>query len=174
MSCDRLAKNLILTTRSAEENKTEVLHVDWSTFELSKQTEFDTIDIPHETTDTIPTFPLSSDTGTILEFTNLHLSWSHEDIKRLRKSLEKMINPFSGTDDDFKIEIIAPKMKEEDDKAKSQHDIVNGVIENSIADVLKLKTTQIESRIKDGVIHTTLSDRGIVMYEIEEPNKKFS
>lgn len=174
MSCDRLAKNLILTTRSAEENKTEILHVDWSTFELSKQTEFDTIDIPHETTDTIPTFPLSSDTGTILEFTNLHLSWSHEDIKRLRKSLEKMINPFSGTDDDFEIEIIAPKMKEEDDKAKSQHDIVNGVIENSIADVLKLKTTQIESRIKDGVIHTTLSDRGIVMYEIEEPNKKFS
>lgn len=174
MSCDRLAKNLVLTTRSAEENKTEVLHVDWSSFELSKQTEFDTIDIPHETIDTIPTFPLSLDTGTILEFTNLHLSWSHEDIKRLRKSLEKMINPFSGTDDDFKIEIIAPKMKEEDDKAKSQHDIVNGVIENSIADVLKLKTTQIESRVKDGIVHTTLSDRGIVMYEIEEPNQDFS
>lgn len=174
MSCDRLAKNLVLTTRSAEENKTEILHVDWSTFELSKQTEFDTIDIPHETIEAIPTFPLSSGTGTILEFTNLHLSWSHNDIKRLRKSLEKMINPFSGTDDDFKIEIIAPKMKEEDDKAKSQHDIVNGVIENSIADVLKLKTTQIESRIKDGIVHTTLSDRGIVMYEIEEPNKDFS
>ena len=174
MSCDRLAKNLILTTRSAEENKTEVLHVDWSTFELSKQTEFDTIDIPHETTDTIPTLPLSSDTGTILEFTNLHLSWSHEDIKRLRKSLEKMINPFSGTDDDFKIEIIAPKMKEDDAKAESQHDVVNGIIENSIADVLKLKTTQIESYIKDRTIHTTLSDRGILMYEIEEPNQEFS
>jgi len=174
MSCDRLAKNLVLTTRSSEENKTEVLHVDWSTFELSKQTEFDTINIPHETLDIIPNFPLSSVTGTILEFTNLHLLWSREDIKRLRKSLEKMINPFSGTDDDFKIEIIAPKMKEEDDKAKSQYDIVNGVIENSIADVLKLKTTQIESRIQNGVIHTTLSDRGIVMYEIEEPNRYFS
>lgn len=174
MSCDRLAKNLVLTTRSAEENKTEVLHVDWSTFELSKQTEFDTINIPHETIDLIPNYPLSSVTGTILEFTNLHLLWSREDIKRLRKSLEKMINPFSGTDDDFKIEIIAPKMKEEDDKAKSQYDIVNGVIENSIADVLKLKTTQIESRIQNGVIHTTLSDRGIVMYEIEEPNRYFS
>ena len=174
MSCDRLAKILVLTTRSSEEKKTEVLHVDWSTFELNKKTEFDTINIPHETLNSIPAFPQSSPTGTILEFTNLHLSWAHEDIKRLRKSLEKMINPFSGTDDDFKIEIIAPKMKEKDDKAKSPHDVVNGIIENSIADVLKLKTTQIESRIKGGIIHTSLSDRGIVMYEIEEPNQNFS
>ena len=173
MSCDRLAKKLVLTTRSAEENKTNVLHVDWSSFELSKQTEFDTIDIPYETLDTIPNFPLSSATGTILEFSDLHLSWSHEDIKRLRKSLEKMINPFSGTDDDFQIEIIAPKMKEDDEKAKSSHDIVNGIIGNSIADVLKLKTTQIESRIQSGLIHTTLIDRGIVMYEIEEANSEF-
>ncbi len=173
MSCDRLAKNLVLTTRSSEEKKTEVLHVDWSTFELNKQTEFDTINIPHETIDSIPVFPQSSPTGTILEFTNLHLSWTHEDIKRLRKSLEKMINPFSGTDDNFQIEIIAPKMKAEDDKAKSQYDIVNGVIENSIADVLKLKTTQIESRIQEGIIHTMLIDRGIVMYEISQPNEKY-
>ena len=173
LSCDRLAKNLVLTTRSAEENKTEVLHVDWSSFELRKQTEFDTIDIPHETFDSIPAFPLSSPTGTILEFTGLHLSWTREDIKRLRKSLEKMINPFSGTDDDFQIEIIAPKMKEEDAKAESQHEVVNGVIENSIADVLKLKTTEIESHIHEGIIYTTLTDRGIVMYEIEELNKDF-
>ena len=174
LSCDRLAKNLVLTTRSAEENETDVLHVDWSRFELRKQTEFDTIDIPHETFDSIPAFPLSSPTGTILEFTGLHLSWTRDDIKRLRKSLEKMINPFSGTDDDFQIEIIAPKMKEEDAKAESQHEVVNGVIENSIADVLKLKTTEIESRIHDGKIHTTLTDRGIVMYEIEELNTDFS
>ena len=174
LSCDRLAKNLVLTTRSAEENETDVLHVDWSRFELRKQTEFDTIDIPHETFDSIPAFPLSSPTGTILEFTGLHLSWTRDDIKRLRKSLEKMINPFSGTDDDFQIEIIAPKMKEEDAKAESQHEVVNGVIENSIADVLKLKTTEIESRIHDGKIHTTLTDRGIVMYEIEELDTDFS
>ena len=174
MSCDRLAKNLVLTTRSAEESKTEILHVDWSAFELNKQTEFDTINIPHETFDSIPTFPQSSPTGTILEFTNLHLSWTREDIKRLRKSLEKMINPFSGTDDNFQIEIIAPQMKEEDNKAESKHDIVNGVVENSIADILKLKTTQIESSIHDGVIHTILSDRGTVMYEIEEASHAFS
>lgn len=174
LSCDRLAKNLVLTTRSAEENKTEVLHVDWGCFELRKQTEFDTIDIPHETFDSIPVFPLSSLTGTILEFTNLHSSWARENVIRLKRSLEKMINPFSGTDDDFQIEIIAPKMKDGDAKAASEHEVVNGVIENSIADVLTIKTTKIESRIHDGIISTSLIDRGIVMYEIEEPNLDFS
>lgn len=173
MSCDRLARNLLLKTRSAE-NKTEVLDVDWQTFEINKKIEFDTIDIPHETIDDIPEFPDASTTGTILQFRGLHDNWSRGDIKRLRKSLEKMINPFSGTDDDFQIVIIAPKMKEDDAKAESQHDVVNGIIENSIADVLKLKTTQIESRIENGVIHTFLTDRGIHMYEIEEPNTKYT
>lgn len=174
MSCDRLAQKLVLTTRSGEMNQTEVLEVDWHVFENNKKVEFDTIDIPHESLDTIPTFPSNSSIGTILEFRGLHDSWSRGDIKRLRRSLEKMINPFSGTDDDFQIEIIAPKMKEGDAKAESQHDVVNGIIENSIADVLKLKTTQIESHIENGVIHTILTDRGIHMYEIVEPNAKYT
>lgn len=174
MSCDRLARYLTLTTRSEEENKTEVLHVDWSVFEIDKQKEFDTVDIPHETLDTTPLFPLGYKTGTRLEFSGLHTFWSREDIKRLRKSLEKMINPFSGTDDEFQIEVIAPKMREDDATAEKPQDIINGVIENSIADILKIKTTQIESQIHNGKIHTTLTDRGIVMYEIEETNKEFS
>lgn len=173
ISCDRLARYLVLTTRSAEDNKTEILDVDWKTFEINKKAEFDTINIPHETTESLPVFPETSTTGTILELRALHDRWSREDIKRLKKSLEKMINPFSGTDDDFRIEIIAPQMKDEDSKTESKYDKVNGIIENSIADVLKLKTTQIESHIRDGKIHTTLSDRGIVMYEIEEPNNDY-
>ena len=174
MSCDRLARNLILTTRSSDENKTEVLDIDWSIFEQNKNIEFDTIDIPHETLNSIPTFPSASFTGTILEFRGLHDKWSYDDIKRLRKSLEKMINPFSGADDNFQIEIIAPKFAGKDEEAKFSHKKVNGVIENSIADVLKLKTTQIESHIQNGMIRTTLSDRGILMYEIEEPNAKYA
>ena len=173
MSCDRLARKLRLTTRSEAEHKTEVLDVDWNVFELDRQKEFDTINIPHETLDTIPTFPLGSSTGTILEFNDLHLFWNYEDIKRLRKSLEKMINPFSGTDDNFQIEIIAPEMIASDEESKHPYNKVNGVIRNSIADVLKLKTTQIESRIQDGVIRTTLTDRGVIMYEIEEENQEF-
>ncbi len=174
MSCDRLARYLTLTTRSVEENKTEILNVDWNVFEIDKQKEFDTVNIPHETKDDLTKFPLDSPTGTILEFTGLHLPWSREDIKRLRKSLEKMINPFSGTDDDFQIEIIAPAMKEDDENTESPHEVVNGIVENTIADVLKLKTTQIESQIKNGMIYTSLTDRGVKMYEIEEHNSVYS
>lgn len=166
MSCDRLARYVTITTRSAEENKTEVLYVDWDKFDHNSKSEFDSVDIPHETIDSIPDFPESSEYGTILEFKTLHSDWSKEDILSLKKSLEKMINPFSEAKD-FDIEIIAPSYLEEDAQS-SESSVVNGVIKNSISDVLKLKTTQIISNINDDIVHTILIDRGVVMYEIEE------
>lgn len=169
MSCDRLARYLTLTTRS-EGAKTEVLKIDWNIFEIDKQKEFDSIGIPHDTLDSIPSFPAEQHTGTILAFRGLRNVWGKDEILAIKKSLEKMINPFSGTDDDFQIEIIAPHFIDSDKDVES-HSRVNGIIENSIADILKIKTTQIESVLKDGMIRTTLSDRGIKMYEIEEPNK---
>lgn len=196
MSCDRLARYVTITTRSAEENKTEVLYVDWDKFDHNSKNEFDSVDIPHETIDSIPDFPELSEYGTILEFKKLHSDWSKEDILSLKKSLEKMINPFSEAKD-FQIEILAPEYKDYDqkikddlntldldwdsidDKAKGKitaqrNNIVNGIIENSIADVLKLKTTQIVSTIEGEVIRTILTDRGVKMYEIEETNTLFS
>ena len=195
MSCDRLARYVTITTRSAEENNTEVLYVDWDKFDHNSKSEFDSVDIPHETIDSIPDFPESSEYGTILEFKTLHSDWSKEDILSLKKSLEKMINPFSEAKD-FQIEIFAPEYKDDDqkikddlntldldwdsidDKAKGKitaqrNNIVNGIIENSIADVLKLKTTQIVSTIEGEVIRTILTDRGVKMYEIEEANTLF-
>lgn len=169
MSCDRLARFLTLTTRS-EDAQTEILDIDWTIFETDKQKEFDTINIPHRTQDAIPAFPNGHATGTILAFHGLWDIWDEEAILKIKKSLEKMINPFSGADEEFKIEIIAPQFVESDLLAED-HRKINGVIENSITDVLKIKTTQIESTLKDGVIHTVLSDRGVKMYEIEEPNK---
>lgn len=169
MSCDRLARYLTLTTRS-EGEKTEELTIDWSIFETDKQKEFDSISIPHETLESTPTFPAGQATGTILAFRGLRNLWGKDEILAIKKSLEKMINPFSGTDDDFQIEIIAPRFIDSDKDVES-HSRVNGIIENSIADILKIKTTKIESVLQEGVIRTTLSDRGIKMYEIEEPNK---
>lgn len=166
MSCDRLARYVTITTRSAEESKTEVLYVDWDKFDHNSKNEFDSVDIPHETIDSIPDFPELSEYGTILEFRTLHSEWSKEAILSLKKSLEKMINPFSEAKD-FDIEIIALSYLEEDAQS-SESSVVNGVIKNSISDVLKLKTTQIISNINDDIVHTILIDRGVVMYEIEE------
>lgn len=193
MSCDRLARKIKMSTRSKDSDTTEILEIDWSVFDNEVQKEFDTIDIPHKSSLQIPIFPNKSNTGTILEFTKLHSNWSKPDILSLKKSLEKMINPFSETDN-FRIKIIAPLEIEEDNKKLEEieklrknyqnlteeekrtlanliNSVVNGVIENSIADVLKLKTTKIESVLNEGKIYTKLIDRGTLMYEIEEDNK---
>ena len=49
-------------------------------------------------------------------------------------------------------------------------EIVNGPIKNSITEILKLKTTQIDVKVKDNIIYTTLTDRGVVIYKIKEDN----
>lgn len=193
ISCDRLARYVTLTTKSVESTSVETLTVDWHSFEGKQKVEFDTVAVRHSSSKEGCNFPDGSDHGTILSFTALHSIWIKDDILGLRKSLEKMINPFSGTDE-YQIEIVAPTFSEHDEKtrkkidklcssqreltdddrlsiAKLENDIVGGVIENTISDVLKIKTTQIESSLKDGIIRTKLSDRGELMYDIEELNK---
>ena len=177
MSCDRLARFVKLMTRSKQSVHGNMIQVDWELFEKSQADEFDKIPVEYAEIQDSIVFPLGSKSGTILTLSVLRSSWSKENILNLRKSLEKMINPFSGADD-FCVEIIAPNFKAEDQRlleeirllensgdnqasiAKKQREIVNGVIRNSIADVIKIKTTMIESRISDGKILTKVCDRG--------------
>lgn len=189
ISCDRLARYVNLITKSKRSSVVEKIQVDWNLFEKSQSEEFDKIPVRHmEEAEGITIFPGGGKTGTVLELVGLRSSWDKEQILKLRKALEKMINPFSGVDD-FCIEIIAPVFKEGDLKlldeirllksannnqsniAKKQREVVNGIIKNSIADVIKIKTTLIESRLQGGKILTRLSDRGDLIYEIEEINR---
>lgn len=193
LSCDRLARYLTMNTVSEETDTLEILKVDWAKFENRQKENIDTIPVEHESTNGNYVFPDNSSHGTSLSFTGLHGKWGVDEIFGLRKSLEKMIAPLTGTDD-FQIEIIAPNFTEHDDLlrtqiseakeryedlndreraeiAKWENSILNGSIRNSISDVLKIKTTQIESKLRDGKIVTRLSDRGVLMYEIEEDNK---
>lgn len=177
MSCDRLARFVKLITKSKQSVHADMIHVDWDMFEKSQSVEFDHVPVEHAEIQDEIVFPLGCKSGTMLTLSVLRSSWSKENILNLRKSLEKMINPFSGADD-FCVEIIAPVFKADDQRildeihelensgdnqasiAKKQIEIVNGVINNSIADVLKIKTTMIESRISGSKILTKLSDRG--------------
>lgn len=193
ISCDRLARYVTLTTKSEESDTVETLMVDWQSFEQKQKVEFDTVAVKHSSSREKCDFPLESHHGTILSFTALHGSWGKDEILELRKSLEKMINPFSEANE-YKIEIFAPAFNAQDREiknkieellangneltderrayiAKLKNTIVSGIIENTINDVLKIKTTQIESTLKNGIIQTRLSDRGEIMYEIEEPSK---
>lgn len=189
ISCDRLGSEVWLTTKSEDSQTVEIIHVDWNKFEQSLKKEFDKVPIEHESRPEDYFFPGGSTTGTELKITGFRPDtpeWTRDRITDLKKSLEKMINPFSGTED-FSIEIKAKAFEAEDcekrviidaadesltdDKiAQIRNSIVNGVIQNTIADVLTIKTTLIESQLINGVITTKLLDRGELMYEIQEIN----
>lgn len=193
LSCDRLARYLTIKTVSEETGTLETLKVDWAKFENRQTEEMDTISVEYESSNAPYTFPENQMHGTSLNFTGVHGRWGVDDIFSLRKFLEKMITPLSGADD-FNIEVKAPAFVDYDNQLRSQIDaarqrydelnvreraevakwensILNGPVRNSISDVLKIKTTQIESTLREGKILTKLTDRGVLMYEFEEENK---
>ncbi len=172
-SCDRLGENLILTTKSLKDEKTQKLIIDWKEFEKDQKQEFVNIEIPHEVISNSVFFPERKETGTILEITNLRENWDRKKILDLKQSLEKLINPFSEFLD-FSIEIICEHEKKADERAKLEKkydkDIVNGVIKNSISQVISIKTTRIDVTLDEQYIETTIIDRDTEIYRIREKN----
>jgi len=181
-SADRLGKKLKLSTKSIDSNKIEQINIDWRDFN-DQNKEFETIDIEHETLDKNSiTFPNNVNHGLILEIENI-AHWSREKIIELKHSLEKLINPFSETND-FNIDIECSRELFEDINGVYRYqpnkglnyndrDKVNGKVKNAILDILELKTTQIIVGIKNGQIETKIFDRGTLIYHINEANKDF-
>lgn len=183
-SCDRLGENLTLTTKSKSSVNSEIIYVNWTDFDIDQSKEFKDIQLRHISTNEKINFPKSKDSGTILKISSLHSQWNRKKILDLKAQLEKLINPFSETTD-FEIELISEENKKEDEaKAKAlpdgsiepavEKDIVNGVIKNSILDVLQLKTTQIALILKEDEILTTINDRGTKIFQIKEASSDFS
>ncbi len=189
-SCDRLGKSLKITTLKIKELETTILNVDWLKFEEDAKKEFQNIELEYETIlQNNVVFPKQSNHGTILEIKDTAY-WDRKKILELKHSLEKLINPFSEADE-FTIEIKSTKELKEDiqgrytknpdgykdadliGKPYLDRDKVNGVVKNSILDVLDLKTTQISVKIDCNIIKTTLKDRGTNIYQIEEKNRDY-
>lgn len=179
-SCDRLGRYLSITTKIEDATLSEQIAVDWAKFEVDQKIEFANINVEHQSITFPISYPDGLTHGTIIEITELHdkeTPWTRKHILELKRSLQKLINPYSETND-FVIEIICEREKEEDNRrlengAGYDRDIVNGPLKNSITDILKLKTTQIDVRIQNGEIYTTLSDRGVDIYCIKEQNIHF-
>lgn len=171
-SCDRLGRYLkLLSIKDTPNARIECLDIDWTSFEEDSNREFVDIKVNHNTLDA--TDYDNFDCGTILEISGLRDVWDRERIKKLRNSLEKLINPIQGNNvDDFAIEIIAQDELLQDSKEKDEHSKVNGIVKNIVFERLGLKTTQIEVSITDhgGIITTTLTDRGTQIYVLKEKN----
>lgn len=179
-SCDRLGRFMTLTTCVENSKTADRIYVDWKEFEKDQNIEFKDVTVGHEKVSIPSTIPQQMGHGTIIEITGLHdeeTPWTRKHLLELKRSLEKLINPISETND-FAIEIIC-KREEAEDKRQIEagkgydRNIVNGILKNSIASIIKLKTTQIDVRLGHNVITTTLSDRGVDIYRIREENKDF-
>lgn len=179
-SCDRLGRFMTLTTCIENSKTADRIYVDWKEFEKDQNIEFKDVTVGHEKVSIPSTIPQQMGHGTIIEITGLHdedTPWTRKHLLELKRSLEKLINPISETND-FAIEIIC-KREEAEDKRQIEagkgydRNIVNGILKNSIASIIKLKTTQIDVRLGHNVITTTLSDRGVDIYRIREENKDY-
>lgn len=177
-SCDRLgAKLRLITRKKATKSPYYILNMDWSRFEIDPKEEFQTIPAQLTETNRSPVPPFES--GTILEISNLRSKdWDRDKLLKLRRSLERLINPNQDNDaDNFSVILKAPDQQQADEaiKAKTPDEpwnIVNGPIKNFIFEALELKTTQIQLEIgKQGnTLITELRDRGTLIYELLENN----
>lgn len=171
-SCDRLGRYLnLLSIKDAPNALIENLKIDWTSFEQDSNQEFIDIKVEHDNLSTTNYEDFQK--GTILEISGLRDIWDRDRIKKLKVSLEKLINPIQGNDvDDFAIEIIANDELLQDQKETDDRDKVNGVVRNIVFERLGLKTTQIKVSITNhgGTITTTLTDRGTDIYTLTERN----
>lgn len=167
-SCDRLGNRLELISTDSYSKQTNKVFVDWEQFDIDSKQSFKDIKIPYERTSELYSYPSEKSHGTILKINRLHSEWTADKLKRLKHSLQKIINPFSNKSD-FTIEIIAQNFLIDDEK-EILYNQINGIINNTILQVLDLKTTQIEVKVDREKLTTKILDRGTLIYHIEEKN----
>lgn len=174
-SCDRLGETVDLFSKTEKDNVVNAVKINWNEFEASDTEEFQNIEVLYD--------ELKSDLigkkGTIIKIHGLRENWNREELLQLKKSLTQLVNPEANQNYDlFDIILdVAEEKKNDEEKRREANvfdkDIVNGKIVNHVFDVLNIKTTKITAAIsEDGKkIVTTLNDRGIQLFEIEEKNK---
>lgn len=174
-SCDRLGETVELLSKTLDDTRVNCVAINWSEFEDSDTQEFQNIEVLYDEIQSDMIHPK----GTIIKISDLRERWNREELLQLKKSLTQLVNPEANENyDKFDIILDVEEEEENDRKEKEKEkvfdkDIVNGKIVNHVFDVLNIKTTKITAAIsEDGKkITTTLNDRGIQLFEIEEKNK---
>ncbi|TPM40025.1 histidine kinase [Mesorhizobium sp. B2-3-4] len=165
-ACDTLGSGLELYSRADGENSISKLEVDWTRFEKDSSEEFQDVDVALGTAESFPKIlnaEAPSSHGTVLLIKDTRQGWDPTHIKKLRRDLAKLIDPF-GTTTDVAVSTWLV------DGNTTRIDDVDGRVRNAIAELLQDKTSRIEVIIDDGNINTTLFDRGRKIYAIREPS----
>lgn len=177
-SCDRLGKTLTIYTKTSGQQCLKMI-IDWRLFENEDAQNDEIQDVEFEVQEVSDNEVLSLtgwdafESGTVLDICLLRDIWAPAKIIRLRRDLEKFIDPNSTfSEDSFRINLIAEEYKDYDMREGNEVQRVNGPVENKIFENLNFRTTSISSFIApDGsYIVTKLQDRGREVFELRERN----
>lgn len=165
-ACDTLGRSLELYSRATGARSISKLEVDWTDFEGESTDEFQEITVDLGTARAFP--PLSNpsppeSSGTVLLIKDTRQEWDEDAIRRLRRDLAKLVDPFGTT---HAVEVSTWLA----DGGEERIDGVDGPVGNEVAELLRDKTSRIEVAIENGAIETTLHDRGRRIYSIREPS----
>ncbi|MDG6077894.1 ATP-binding protein [Erythrobacter litoralis] len=167
-SCDTLGAKLELYSREKGSNSVQRLDVEWAKFEANSKKLFQNVNVTHDDSASFPTeapVKLPKKSGTILRIKQLRMDWDADDIGRLRRYLEKLIDPF-GTTKDTPVYISVVSDELDDDEIKE----LSGKVGNDLQELLAEKTTRIVVDLEGDSINTELIDRGRTIYRIREAN----
>ena len=177
-SCDRLGKTLTIYTKMMGQSCLKMT-IDWRLFENedSQNEEIQNVEFVVQEVSDNEVLTLTGwdvyESGTILDICLLRDTWTPVKIIRLRRDLEKFIDP-NGTfsTDSFRINLIAEEYKDYDLREVNEVQRVNGPVENKIFEQLNFRTTSITSFIdpEGCYIVTRLQDRGREVFELRERN----
>ena len=177
-SCDRLGKTLTIYTKMSGQQCLKMI-IDWRLFENEDAQNEEIQDVEFEVQEVSDNEVISLtgwdvfESGTVLDICLLRDVWTPVKIIRLRRDLEKFIDPNSTfSEDSFRINLIAEEYKEHDMREGNAVQRVNGPVENKIFEQLNFRTTSVSSFIDpDGsYIVTKLQDRGREVFELREKN----
>lgn len=178
-SCDRLGKRLSIFTK-ARGCPCLWLEIDWTTFEdidaqnkAIQDVAFELKEILDDQVKQITGWD-NFEQGTVLVISDLRERWNENKILRLKRDLEKFINPNQPFQNlSFSIKIKAEEFYERDLLQESEILKINGFVRNQVFDRLNFKTSSIVSSIDESgeYIDTALMDRGRVVFDLKEKNK---
>lgn len=155
-ACDRLGSNIKIITKTIKEKHYNVLDITWGEFEKNNLEEFEKVPVLYSK---ITDYNEIKKSGTSIIVNNLRDDWNKERITKLKRSLEKLVNPFDS-DIDMKIELNIISDNEELNKLSS-------FIHNSLFDALKEKTVCINAEFNEKIT-VKLEDHGNLIYNIEK------
>lgn len=165
-ACDTLGTSLDLYSRAEGAREISRLEIDWTLFEGRSTNEFQNVNVNLSNAQSFPDLHhvnAPSQHGTVLVIKNTRQRWDQDNLRRLRRDLAKLIDPFGTTEH----VAVSTWLVDGSDVAIGG---IDGPVGNQIANLLQEKTSRIDVIIDAGLVTTSLFDRGRKIYTIREPS----